>query len=59
MDTHIKKFSKLYHICSKTVITGGGYSNAKAVYDYQIALAIYVQIHKNEDNEMSHSKILV
>ena len=57
MDTHIKKFSKLCHICSKTVITGGGYSNAKTVYDYQIALATYLDV--NEDKEVSHWKILV
>ena len=59
MDTHIKKLSKLCHISSKTVITGGGDSNAKTVYYYQIALVIYVKIHKNEDKEVSHSKILV
>ena len=40
MDTHINKLSKLCHICPKTVITGRGYSNAKTVYDYQIALQL-------------------
>ena len=44
MDTHINKLSKLCHICSKTAITGGGYSNAKTVYYYQIALATYIKI---------------
>ena len=39
MDTHINTFCKLCRIFSKTVITGRGYSNAKIVYDYQIALA--------------------
>ena len=39
IDTYINKLSKLCHICSKTVIIGGGYSNAKAACDYQIALA--------------------
>ena len=43
MDTLINKLSKLCHICSKTVITGGGYSNAKTVYDCQIALATYLK----------------
>ena len=43
MDTYINKLSKLCHICSKTMITGGGYSNAKTVYDYQIALATYLK----------------
>ena len=57
MDTHINKLSKLFHICSKTVITGGG-SNAKTVYDYQIALATYLKIDVNEDKEVSHWKIL-
>ena len=32
MDSHINKLSKLCHICLKTVITGGGYINAKTVY---------------------------
>ena len=59
MDTHIKKFSKLYHICSKTVITGGGYSNAKAVYDYQTALATYLKNDVSEGKEVSHWKILL
>ena len=59
MDTHINKLSKLCHICSKTVITGGGYSNAKTVCDYQIALATYLKIDVNEDKEVSHWKILV
>ena len=59
MDTHINKLSKLCHICSKTVITGGGYSNAKTVCDYQIALATYFKIDVNEDKEVSHWKILV
>ena len=59
MDTHINKLSKLYHICSKTVTTGGGYSNAKTIYDYQIALATYLKIDINEDKEVSHWKILV
>ena len=57
MDTHINKLSKLCHICSKTVITSGGYSNAKTVYDYQISLATYLDV--NEDKEVSHWKILV
>ena len=35
MDTHINKLSKLCHICSKTEITGTGYSNAKTVRDYE------------------------
>ena len=39
MDTHINTLCKLCRIFSKTVITGRGYSNAKIVYDYQIALA--------------------
>ena len=59
MDTRINKLSKLCHICSKTVITGGGYSNAKTVYDYQTALATYLKIDINEDKEVSHWKILV
>ena len=42
--THINNLSKLCHICFKTVITGGGYSNAKTLYDYQIALVIYLKI---------------
>ena len=40
MDTHINKLSKLCHICPKTVITGRSYSNAKTVYDYEIALQL-------------------
>ena len=59
MDTRINKLSKLCHICSKTVITGGGYSNAKTIYDYQIALTTYLKIDINEDKEVSHWKILV
>ena len=59
MDTHINKLSKLCHICSKTVITGGGYSNAKTVYDYQIALSAYLKSDANEDKELSHLKIQV
>ena len=59
MDTRINKLSKLCHICSKTVITGGGYSNAKTIYDYQIALTTYFKIDINEDKEVSHWKILV
>ena len=43
MDAYINKLSKLCHICSKTMITGRGYSNAKTVYDYQIALATYLK----------------
>ena len=39
MDNHINTLCKLCRIFSKTVITGRGYSNAKIVYDYQIALA--------------------
>ena len=54
MNTHISKLCKLCHICSKTVITGKGYSNAKRVYDYQIALATYLKIDVNEDKEVSH-----
>ena len=54
MDTHINKLSKPCHICSETVITGGGYSNANTVYDYQIALATYLKIDVNEDKEVSH-----
>ena len=53
MDTHISKLSKLCRICSKTVITGRGYSNAKTVHDYQIALATYLKIDVNEDKEVS------
>ena len=45
--------------CSKTVITGGGYSNAKTVYDYQIALSAYLKSDANEDKELSHLKIQV
>ena len=56
MDTHINKLTKLCHICSKTVITGGG-STAKTVYDYQIALATYLKFDVNEDKEVSHWKI--
>ena len=59
MDTHINKLSKLCHICSETVITNGGYSNANTVYDYQIALATYLKFDGNEDKEVSHWKILV
>ena len=59
MDTHINKLSKLCHICPKTVITGRGYSNAKTVYDYQIALATYLKVDLNEDKDVSHWKILV
>ena len=59
MNTHISKLCKLCHICSKTVITGEGYSNAKRVYDYQIALATYLKINVNEDKEVSHWEILV
>ena len=44
MDNHINELSKLCCICSKTVITGRGYSIAKTVYDYQIALATYLKI---------------
>ena len=35
IDAHINKLPKLRHICSKTktVITGGGSSNAKTVYE--------------------------
>ena len=54
MDTHINKLSKLCHICSETVITNGGYSNANTVYDYQIALATYLKFDGNEDKEVSH-----
>ena len=54
MDTHINKLSKPCHIYSETVITGGGYSNANTVYDYQIALATYLKIDVNEDKEVSH-----
>ena len=57
MDTHINKLSKPCHICSETVITGGGYSNANTVYDYQIALATYLKIDVNEDKEVSHWKM--
>ena len=53
MNTLINKLSKLCHICSKSVITGGGYSNAKT------ALATYLKIDVNEDKELSHWKILV
>ena len=54
------QLSKLCHICSNTVITGGGYSNAKTVYNYQIALAIYLKIDVNELTSLvSHWKILV
>ena len=59
MDTRINKLSKLCYICSKTVITGGGCSNTKTVYDHQIALATYLKIDANEDKEVSHWKILV
>ena len=59
MHTHINKLSRLCHICSKTVITGGGYSNAKTLYDYQKALATYLKIDANEDKDVSHLKILV
>ena len=45
MGTHIIKLSKLCHICSKAVITSGDYSNAKTIYDYQIALANYLKIY--------------
>ena len=53
MDTHISKLSKLCRIYPKTVITGRGYSNAKTVHDYQIALATYLKIDVNEDKEVS------
>ena len=59
IDIHINKLSKLCHIRTKTVITGGGYSNAKTVYDYQTTWATYLKIHVNENKEVSHCKMLV
>ena len=52
MDVHINRLSKLCHICSKSVITGRCYSNAKTVCDYQIGLAFYLKIDVNEDKEV-------
>ena len=57
MDTHVNNLSKLCCICSEAVIIGIGYSNAKTVYDYQIALATHLKIDINKDNEVSHWKI--
>ena len=59
IDTHINKLCKLCRIFSKTVITGRGYSCAKIVYDYQIALATYLKTDVNEDEEVSRWKILL
>ena len=59
MHTHISKLSKLCHFGSKTVITGEGYSSAKTVYDYQIALATYLRIDVNEGKGVCHWKMLV
>ena len=57
MDTHVNNLSKLCCICSEAVIIGRGHSNAKTVYDYQIALATHLKIDINKDNEVSHWKI--
>ena len=59
IDTQVNKLSKLCRICPKTVITGRGYSSAKRVYDYQIALATYLKTDVNEDKEVIHWKILL
>ena len=53
IDTHNSNLSILCGICSKTVITGRGYSNAKTVHDYQITLATYLKIDVNEYKDMS------